>query len=55
MIINQKKSKVLIFNFTDNYQLTTPLELKGENIAFGNNGYKRKRKILSTVFKYRKT
>ena len=44
MIINQKKIKVMIFNFTNDYQFTTRLELKGENIAFVD-----KVKILGTI------
>ena len=32
MLINQKKSKVMIFNFTQKYQFTTRLELNGENL-----------------------
>ena len=30
MILNQKKTKVIIFNFTDNYKFTAKLELNGE-------------------------
>ena len=30
MILNQKKTKVMIFNFTDKYKFTTKLELNGE-------------------------
>ena len=44
MIINQKKIKVMIFNFTNDYQFTTRLELKGENIVFVD-----KVKILGTI------
>ena len=32
MILNQKKTKVMIFNFTNNYQFTTRLKLKNENL-----------------------
>ena len=32
MLINQKKTKTMIFNFTDNYQFTTRLSLNKENI-----------------------
>ena len=32
MILNQKKTKVMIFNFTDNYQFTTRLEMNSENL-----------------------
>ena len=32
MILNQKKTKVMIFNFTENYQFTTRLELSRENL-----------------------
>ena len=30
MILNQKKTKVMIFNFSDNYQFTTRLKLNDE-------------------------
>ena len=30
MIINQKKSKSMIFNFTKNYQFSTRLSMEGE-------------------------
>ena len=32
MIINEKKTKTIIFNFTENFQFTTRLKLKGEPI-----------------------
>ena len=32
MILNQKKTKAMVFNFTDNYQFSTRLKLKEENI-----------------------
>ena len=32
MMINSKKTKTMIFNFTDRFQFTTRLKLKGENI-----------------------
>ena len=32
MILNQKKTKFMIFNFTKNYQFTTRLSLNGENL-----------------------
>ena len=32
MILNQKKTKVMIFNFTENYQFTTRLEMNSENL-----------------------
>ena len=32
MVISEQKTKALIFNFTDNYQFTTRLDLKGKNI-----------------------
>ena len=32
MILNQKKTKVMSFNFTENYQLTTRLEMNSENL-----------------------
>ena len=44
MVISQKKTKAMIINFTDNYQFTTRLQLKGENIEVLN-----KMKILGTI------
>ena len=32
MAIFEKKTNAMIFNYTDNYQFTTQLELKGQNI-----------------------
>ena len=32
MLINQKKTKTMIFNFTENHKFTTRLKLKNENI-----------------------
>ena len=32
MVLNQKKSKIMIFNFTNNYQFTTRLSLNNENL-----------------------
>ena len=32
MVLNQKKTKVMIFNFTNNYQFTTRLSLNGDNL-----------------------
>ena len=32
MLINQKKSKTMIFNFTQNYQFTTRLQLNGVSL-----------------------
>ena len=32
MILSEKKTKAMIFNFTDKHQFTTRLELKGKNI-----------------------
>ena len=32
MLINQKKTKAMIFNFTQNYKFTTRLELNGEQV-----------------------
>ena len=32
MIINEKKTKTMIINFTDNYKFTTRLKLKDENV-----------------------
>ena len=36
MMLNQKKTKVMLFNFTDNYKFTTRLELNSENIEVVN-------------------
>ena len=36
MILNQKKTKVMIFNYTDNYQFTTRLSLNNANIEVVN-------------------
>ena len=44
MRINEKKTKNLIFNFTDNYQFSTRLQLKGQNIQIVDQ-----MKILGTV------
>ena len=44
MQINQKKTKAMIFNFTDNYQFATRLNLKNENIQLVD-----KMKILGTT------
>ena len=32
MVLNEKKTKVMIFNFTDNYQFTTKLSLNNANL-----------------------
>ena len=32
MVLNQKKTKIMLFNFTDNYQFTTRLSLNDENL-----------------------
>jgi hypothetical protein len=37
MIINEKKTKTMIINFTENYQFTTRLQLKGENVEVLNS------------------
>ena len=44
MIINQKKTKAMVFNFTDNFQFSTRIQLKNENIEFVNQ-----MKILGTI------
>ena len=44
MIISEKKTKAMVFNFTDKYQFTTRLNLKGTNIEVVE-----KMKILGTV------
>ena len=32
MIISEKKTKAMIFNFTDNYKFTTRLQVKENNV-----------------------
>ena len=44
MIISEKKTKAMIFNFTDNFQFSTRLELKGKNIEMVDS-----MKILGTI------
>ena len=44
MIISQQKTKAMIINYTDNYQFSTRLHLKGENIEIVD-----KMKILGTI------
>ena len=44
MVISEKKTKAMIFNFTDNYKFTTRLQLKGNNIEIVD-----KMKILGTI------
>ena len=36
MILNKKKTKVMIFNFTDKYKFTTRLQMNNENIEVVN-------------------
>ena len=44
MVISEQKTKALIFNFTENYQFTTRLDLKGKNIELVDQ-----MKILGTI------
>lgn len=44
MVISEKKTKVMIFNFTENFQFATRLELKGKNVEMVDN-----MKILGTI------
>ena len=44
MIISEKKTKAMIFNYTNNHQFTTRLELKGKNVEIVEQ-----MKILGTV------
>ena len=44
MIISEKKTKAMLFNFSNNDQFTTRLQLKGENVQIVD-----KMKILGTV------
>ena len=44
MVISEKKTKAMIFNFTHDHQFTTRLQLKGENIEIV-----KQMKILGTI------
>ena len=44
MVISEKKTKAMLINFTDNYQFTTRLQLKGNTVEIVD-----KMKILGTV------
>ena len=44
MVINEKKSKVLIFNYTKNYQFTTRLSINGQGLDVINST-----KLLGTI------
>jgi hypothetical protein len=44
MVISEKKTKAMIFNFTENFQFATRLELKGKNIEMVD-----KMRILGTI------
>ena len=44
MVILEQKTKALVFNFTENYQFTTRLGLKGKNIEVVDQ-----MKILGTI------
>ena len=44
MVINEKKTKSLIFNFTEKYQFTTRLQLNDENVEVINST-----KLLGTI------
>jgi hypothetical protein len=46
MVVSEKKTKAMIFNFTDNHQFTTRLQLKGQNVEIVDH-----MKILGTVIK----
>ena len=46
MIISEKKTKAMIFNFTDKFQFTTRLQLKDKNVEVVDH-----MKILGTVVK----
>ena len=48
MVISEKKTKAMIFNFTENYQFTTRLGLKGKNIEMVDQ-----MKILGTIINTR--
>ena len=44
MIINEKKTKTMIINFTENFKFTTRLKLKDENVEVVNST-----KLLGTM------
>ena len=44
MLINEKKTKTLIFNFTDNYKFTTRLQLNNDTVEVINST-----KLLGTI------
>ena len=44
MLINEKKTKAVIFNYTDNYQFTTRLQLNNQNVEIINST-----KLLGTI------
>ena len=44
MILNQKKTKVMIFNFTEKYKFTTHLKLNSQNLEVVN-----KAKLLGVI------
>ena len=44
MVLNEKKTKTMIFNFTENHKFTTRLQLKNENIEVVKNT-----KLLGTI------
>ena len=44
MVISEKKTKVMLFNFTEKYQFSTRLQLKGSNVEVVD-----KMKILGTI------
>ena len=46
MVISEKKTKAMIFNFTENFQFATRLQLKGKNIEMVDQ-----MKILGTIVK----
>ena len=46
MVISEKKTKAMIFNFTDKFQFTTRLQLKGKNVEVVDQ-----MRILGTVVK----
>ena len=53
MILNQKKAKSMIFNFTDNFQFNTRLSLNNENIEIVDNTNKLLGVIVSNDLKWR--
>ena len=44
MLINEKKTKIIIFNYSDNYQFTTRLQIKNQPVEVIDNA-----RLLGTI------